>query len=82
MQQRSPFRSIYSHGFARAAVCIPYVRVADPNFNAEHTLGLAQRASDLGAGAAVSPTAALAKRLTRVTTQMRRIGLLRNGEAL
>ena len=55
VMQRSPFHSIYSHGFARAAVCIPHVRVADPNFNAEHTLGLARRASDLGAAVALFP---------------------------
>jgi NAD+ synthase (glutamine-hydrolysing) len=53
--QRSPFDTIYSHGFARAAVCIPYVRVADPNFNAERTLGLAKRASDAGAAVALFP---------------------------
>ena len=47
--QQSSFHSIYSHGFARAAVCIPHVRVADPSFNAERTLDLARRASDLGA---------------------------------
>ena len=41
------FHSIYAHGFARAAVCIPHVRVADPNFNAVHTLELTLRASDL-----------------------------------
>jgi enoyl-[acyl-carrier-protein] reductase (NADH) len=39
--------------FARAAVCIPHVRVADPNFNAAHTLGLAVRASDLGCALAL-----------------------------
>ena len=54
MQQRS-FHSIYSHGFVRAAVCIPHVRVADPAFNAEHTLDLARRASNLGAAVALFP---------------------------
>lgn len=53
--QRPPFQSIYAHGFARAAVCIPHVRVADPNFNAEHTLALARGASDLGAAVALFP---------------------------
>ncbi|HEY5707753.1 MAG TPA: NAD(+) synthase [Terrimicrobiaceae bacterium] len=53
--QRVPFHSIYAHGFARAAVCIPHVRVADPKFNTEHTLGLARRASDLGAAVALFP---------------------------
>jgi NAD+ synthase (glutamine-hydrolysing) len=51
----APFRSIYSHGFVRAAVCIPSVRVADPAYNAERTLGLARRASDLHAAVALFP---------------------------
>jgi NAD+ synthase (glutamine-hydrolysing) len=55
VQQRSRFHSIYSHGFVRAAVCIPYVRVADPGFNAEHTIELARRASELGAAVALFP---------------------------
>jgi len=52
---RSPFHSIYSHGFVRVAVGIPAVRVADPAFNVEHTLGLAKRASDAGAAVALFP---------------------------
>ena len=39
----------------RAAVCIPAVRVAEPRYNAEHTLELARRASDLKATVAVFP---------------------------
>ncbi|HEX8832778.1 MAG TPA: NAD(+) synthase, partial [Abditibacteriaceae bacterium] len=49
------FHSIYTHGFIRAAVCIPHVRVADPMFNLEHTLGLARRASELNAAVALFP---------------------------
>ena len=49
------FHSIYTHGFVRAAVCVPHVRVADPQFNAERTLVLAQRASDLAATIAIFP---------------------------
>ena len=41
-----PFHSIYSHGFIRSAVCVPSLRVADPTYNVERTLGLARRASD------------------------------------
>ena len=52
---RAPFHSIYSHGFVRVAVCVPAVRVADPAFNLEHTLGLARRASDAGAAVALFP---------------------------
>ena len=39
------FHSIYSHGLIRAAVCIPSLRVADPEYNLERTLALAGRAS-------------------------------------
>jgi NAD+ synthase (glutamine-hydrolysing) len=42
---RQPFHSIYSHGYVRAAVGVPFVRVADPAYNAERTIGLARRAS-------------------------------------
>ena len=50
-----PFHSLYAHGFVRAAVCVPYVRVADPAYNLEHTLGLARRASELHAAVALFP---------------------------
>jgi NAD+ synthase (glutamine-hydrolysing) len=39
------FDSLYQHGFARMAVGVPALRVADPAFNAEQILGLARRAS-------------------------------------
>ncbi|MFP3941353.1 MAG: NAD(+) synthase [Thermoanaerobaculia bacterium] len=50
-----PFNSIYRHGYARVAVCIPRVRVAEPEYNAERTLALAQRASDERAVLALFP---------------------------
>src|SRR5690349_20929595 len=50
-----PFGSIYRHGFIRAAVCVPFVRVADPVYNVEHTIGLAQRASEMHAAVALFP---------------------------
>lgn len=50
-----PFHSIYTHKFIRVAVCTPFVRVADPQFNLERTLGLARRASDLKAAVALFP---------------------------
>src|SRR6266568_8689942 len=50
-----PFHSIYSHGFIRAAVCVPSVRVADPEFNTEQTLRLARRAHELHAAVALFP---------------------------
>ncbi len=49
------FHSIYSHGYARAAVCIPRLRVADPAFNAEQTSELAREASANGAAIALFP---------------------------
>lgn len=55
MNMQRPFHSIYSHGFVRAAVCIPFVRVADPQFNVERTVNLARRASDSNAAIALFP---------------------------
>jgi NAD+ synthase (glutamine-hydrolysing) len=49
------FQSIYSHGFIRAAVCIPHVRVADPGFNTKRILALAKRASEANAAIALFP---------------------------
>ena len=49
------FNSIYSHGFVRVAVCVPHVRVADPESNTKHTSALAARASEAGAGVALFP---------------------------
>jgi NAD+ synthase (glutamine-hydrolysing) len=50
-----PFHSPYTHGFVRAAVCIPSLRVADPGYNAERTIALARRASEMGAAVALFP---------------------------
>ncbi len=50
-----PFHSIYSHGFIRAAVCIPKIRVADPVFNAERTIELARQAAELRAAVVLFP---------------------------
>ena len=52
---REAFYSIYAHGFIRAAVCIPTLRVADPVFNVEQTLELARRASEANAVLALFP---------------------------
>jgi NAD+ synthase (glutamine-hydrolysing) len=48
-----PFHSLYSHGFVRAAVCIPSVRVADPVYNTERIIGLAKEASKKKAAVAL-----------------------------
>ncbi|MCX7789256.1 MAG: NAD(+) synthase, partial [Chloroflexaceae bacterium] len=50
-----PFLNLYRHGFARVAVAVPAVRVADPAFNAERTIALARRAHDAGAAVALFP---------------------------
>jgi NAD+ synthase (glutamine-hydrolysing) len=52
---RQPFLSIYTHRFVRTAVCVPFLRVADPSFNVERTVALAQRASDMQAAVALFP---------------------------
>ena len=48
-------KSLYTHGFLRAAVCIPEVRVADPKFNVARTIELAKQASDQKAALALFP---------------------------
>ena len=52
---RERFNSIYAHGFIRAAVCVPSLRVADPLFNLERTLALARQASEARAAVALFP---------------------------
>jgi NAD+ synthase (glutamine-hydrolysing) len=49
------FDNIYIHGFARVAVCIPKVRVADPATNGSETLRLAQAAHDKQSAVALFP---------------------------
>ena len=39
------FFNLYSHGFIRAAVCVPELKVADVFFNTEKTLELARQAA-------------------------------------
>jgi NAD+ synthase (glutamine-hydrolysing) len=39
------FFNLYRHGFIKTALCIPEIRVADPDFNAEKTIVLAQEAN-------------------------------------
>ena len=52
---RERFYSIYSHGFMRAAVCLPSLRVADAAFNLERTLALARQASKANVAVALFP---------------------------
>jgi NAD+ synthase (glutamine-hydrolysing) len=49
------FHSLYSHGFARVAAAVPHVRVAEPAFNAERTIALAEKSAGVGAALVVFP---------------------------
>ncbi len=49
------FFNLYRHNFARVAVCIPEVRVADPAFNAARTIELLRQVVDRKAVIAVFP---------------------------
>jgi NAD+ synthase (glutamine-hydrolysing) len=49
------FGSLYEHGFVRVAAAVPHVRPADPRFNADRTLALADWAADEGAALVVFP---------------------------
>ena len=50
-----PFDSPYRHGFARVAVAVPRLKVADPEANAAATLELARRAAREGAALVAFP---------------------------
>lgn len=54
-QKNGSFFNLYSHGFIRAAVCIPEVRVADVSFNTRKTIELAQKAAHRKALLAIFP---------------------------
>ncbi|GIZ54020.1 NAD(+) synthase [Noviherbaspirillum aridicola] len=49
------FFNIYSHDFARVAVGVPRIRVADPVFNARQTLALAEDAAKSGVALLLFP---------------------------
>lgn len=49
------FFNLYSHGFIRAAVCIPDVKVSDVSFNTQKTIELAEKAAMQNAVLAISP---------------------------
>jgi NAD+ synthase (glutamine-hydrolysing) len=49
------FSSFYSHGFVRVAAAVPHMRIGEPHFNAERTLGLARTASEDQAGLVIFP---------------------------
>ena len=49
------FDSIYSHGFVRVAVCVPFLKVAAPDYNVSRTLALARRASQMNTAVVLFP---------------------------
>ncbi|MDD2276244.1 MAG: NAD(+) synthase [Smithellaceae bacterium] len=49
------FFNLYNHGFVRAAVCVPEVKVADVSFNTQKTIELAQKAARQKATLAIFP---------------------------
>ena len=55
MNGEKPFFNLYSHSFVRVAVAIPEVRVADPGWNATHTLELMRSAAHRHACLVVFP---------------------------
>ena len=61
------FFNLYSHGFIRAAVCVPEVRVADVSFNTEQTIGLAKEAASKKALFALFPELGLSAYPTRIS---------------
>lgn len=55
----SDFFSIYTHGFIRTAVGLPKVKVADPAYNIEHIIGLAEQAAERRAALVLFPELAV-----------------------
>jgi NAD+ synthase (glutamine-hydrolysing) len=49
------FQDLHAHGFIRAAVCLPHVRVADPRHNAGRIIALARQAAERHAALALFP---------------------------
>ncbi|WP_028999921.1 NAD(+) synthase [Azohydromonas australica] len=47
------FHSLYTHGFARVAVCVPKLKLADPRHNAQETLALLRAAHEQRAAVAL-----------------------------
>ena len=50
-----PYHSIYTQGFVRATVAVPFVKVADPEYNVGRTLRLAHHASEARAAIVLFP---------------------------
>jgi NAD+ synthase (glutamine-hydrolysing) len=55
MKPRQEFFNLFNHDFARTAVAVPAVRVADPDFNARQTLALVREAAGRQVAVVVFP---------------------------
>ncbi len=55
MTRNSNFFNLYNHDFVRVAVGVPSIRVADPAYNATHTLALINQAAERNAMIALFP---------------------------
>ena len=56
----SNFFNLYTHDFARVAIAAPVCRIADPAYNAEQTIRLAEQAAEQGAALVAFPELGLA----------------------
>ena len=54
------FFNLYTHDFARVAIAAPVCRIADPAYNAEQTILLAEQAAAQGAALVAFPELGLA----------------------
>jgi NAD+ synthase (glutamine-hydrolysing) len=55
MKEGQDFFNLYNHGFVRAAVAVPPVRVADPDFNVGQTIALMRQAVERRAAIVLFP---------------------------
>ena len=55
MTKKEAFFDLHRHGFVRAGLAVPQVRVAHPEFNADETLRLIERAGQRGASLVAFP---------------------------
>ena len=60
MAENKTFFDLYGHGFVRAGLAVPEVRVANPEFNTSETLRLIERAAGRGAALVAFPELGLA----------------------
>ena len=60
MSDSGAFFDLYRHGFVRAGLAVPEVRVANPEFNTAETINLLERAAEQGAALVAFPELGLA----------------------